>query len=324
MIRIFYHKNNNIEKTDHLGLLVNIPKEDLLWVDLQFPTDEEKKKVETAFKIDFHALKLENELESNARFFETEDWILISSNFITKKENYYENTPCFFYIKDNILITERDADMKSFAETVKKIKRNPKAFKKGGEILEGILDTKVDLDADFLEQLGKDIALTSRNLSVKADTNKEDVLLKISEYQEATTLSRESFMEKQRIVSALLKCNTFENKDRLKILIKDITAMLEYTSYIFERLEYLQNTVLGLINIEQNKAIKIFTIVAVVFMPPTLIASVYGMNFKSMPELDWSFGYPLAIVLIVGSSLLTLYIFKRKKWLWFFTRRLLL
>ena len=315
MVRIFYHKNNSIEKTDHLGLLANIPKEDLLWVDLQFPTVEEKIKVETVFKINFDGLKADNELESNARFYETEDLVLISSNFITKKENYYENTPCFFYVKNNVLITERAADMKSFAETVKKIKRNPKAFKKGGEILEGILETKVDLDADFIEQLAKDIALTSRNLSLKADTNKEDILLKISEYQEATTLSRESFIEKQRIVSALLKCNTFENKERLKILIKDINAMLEYTSFIFMRLEYLQNTVLGLINIEQNRAVKIFTIVAVVFMPPTLIASVYGMNFKSMPELSWSFGYPLAILFIIGSSLLTLFIFKRKKWL---------
>jgi magnesium transporter len=315
MVRIFFHANNSIEKTDNIELLKSIPKEKLLWVDLQFPSNGEKRIVETAFSIDFNELKLENEVESNTRFFETEDWLLISSNFITKKENFFENTPCFFYIHNDVLITERDADMKSFAEIVKKIKRTPKAFKKGGEILEGILETKVDLDADFIEQLAKDIALTSRNLSLKADANKEDILLKISEYQEATTLSRESFIEKQRIVSALLKCNTLENKERLKILIKDINAMLEYTSFIFMRLEYLQNTVLGLINIEQNKAIKIFTIVAVVFMPPTLIASMYGMNFKSMPELNWSFGYPLAILLIVGSSLFTLLIFKRKKWL---------
>src|ERR1700752_4484597 len=176
MIRIFFHKNNLIEKTDHPGLLINIPKEDLLWVDLQFPTDEEKKKVEAAFKINFDELKADNELESNARFYETEDWVLISSNFITKKENFFENTPCFFYIQDHVLITERGADMNSFAETVKKIKRNPKAFKKGGEILEAILKTKFNLDANFLEHLGKDIALTSRNLSLKADVNKEDTL----------------------------------------------------------------------------------------------------------------------------------------------------
>lgn len=315
MIRIFYHKDDAIQKTDELNSLDIIPCEHFFWIDLQFPTDDEKKKVESLFKINFEELKAENELESNTRFYETEDLVLISSNFITRKENYYENTPVFFYLLDHLLITERNADLASFAETVKKIKRNPKAFKNGSEILEGILETKVDLDADFIEQLAKGIASTGRSLSLRTTYDQAEVLLKISEYQEATTLSRESFIEKQRIVSALLKCNSFKNKERLKILIKDINAMLEYTSFIFMRLEYLQNTLLGLINIEQNKAIKIFTIVAVVFMPPTLIASIYGMNFKFMPELTWTYGYPLIILLIIGSSLLTLFIFKRKKWL---------
>ncbi len=91
--------------------------------------------------------------------------------------------------------------------------------------------------------------------------------------------------------------------------------MLEYTNFIFMRLEFLQNTVLGLIDIDQNKTTKIFTIVAVVFMPPTLIASIYGMNFHRMPELNWEFGYPLAISLIVASSLITLLLFKLKKWI---------
>jgi magnesium transporter len=91
--------------------------------------------------------------------------------------------------------------------------------------------------------------------------------------------------------------------------------MLDYTAFIFQRLEYLQNTVLGLINIEQNKAIKIFTIVAVIFMPPTLIASIHGMNFKYMPELHLRYGYPIALLFITSSSLLTLFIFKKKKWL---------
>ncbi len=137
----------------------------------------------------------------------------------------------------------------------------------------------------------------------------------MSEYQEATTLSRESFIDKQRVVSSLMKTNVFKNTERFKILMKDINAMLEYTNFIFMRLEFLQNTILGLLNIDQNKTIKIFTIVAVIFMPPTLIASIHGMNFEYMPELKWEYGYPLAIVFIIGSSLLTLFIFKWKKWL---------
>lgn len=315
MLRVFYHSENEMSKAEGISCFEQLPFEKLFWVDLQFPTENEIRKVETIFKIDFAALKLENEMESNARFYESEGLIFISANFITVKENFFESTPVYLYLLKNVLITERFADLTTFSETEKKIKRNRKAFENGSDVLEGILETKFDVDADFIEHIAREIATVSRSLSLKTTIDKEAILLKISEYQESTTLSRESFIDKQRVVSALLKSTVFENKDRFKILMKDINAMLDYTSFIFVRLEYLQNTVLGLINIEQNKAIKIFTIVAVIFMPPTLIASIHGMNFKYMPELDLPYGYPLALLFIISSSLLTLFIFKKKKWL---------
>lgn len=98
-------------------------------------------------------------------------------------------------------------------------------------------------------------------------------------------------------------------------MIKDINSLIDYTTFNFERLDYLQNTFLGLLNIEQNKVIKIFTIMSVIFLPPTLIASIYGMNFRFMPELQWEFGYPFAVFLMVFSALLPLFIFKKKGWL---------
>lgn len=315
MLQVFYYKDNEICKASGIHCFENILLDKIFWIDMQFATEEEKIKIESIYKINFSDLKSENELESNARFYEAEDLVFISANFITMKENHFESTPVFLYLLSNVLVTERQAELVTFNETIKKMTRNKKAFQNGSDVLEGILETKFDLDADFIEHIAKEIAIVSRSLSLKTTSNKEELLLKISEYQESTTLSRESFIDKQRVVSALLKSNIFENKERYRILIQDINGMLEYCSFIFQRLEYLQNTILGLINIDQNKTIKIFTIVAVVFMPPTLIASIYGMNFKSMPELDWSLGYPLAILLIIGSSILTLLIFKRKKWL---------
>jgi magnesium transporter len=104
-------------------------------------------------------------------------------------------------------------------------------------------------------------------------------------------------------------------KERLRIIIKDVNSLLQHTEFSFERLEYLQNTFLGLVNIEQNKVIKIFTVVTVIFMPPTLIASIYGMNFAVMPELRWTYGYVLAIFLMIASSMAFLWLFKRKRWL---------
>jgi magnesium transporter len=101
----------------------------------------------------------------------------------------------------------------------------------------------------------------------------------------------------------------------MQIIIEDINSLIEHTNFLFTRLDYLQESFMGMINIDQNKIIKIFTIVSVVFMPPTLIASIYGMNFKFMPELSWKIGYPIAILLIILSSLTTLFIFKKRKWL---------
>lgn len=315
MLKIYYQSETEIGTQVGCGCFESIAPEKIFWVDLLQATNEELKLVQKVYEVDFEKLKAENVLESNARFYEADDLAFISANFISVNSNQFESSPVFLYLLGDVLITEREAELTSFTETIKKIKRNRKLFKIGDDVLEGILEVKVEVDSDYIEQIAKEIAAISRKLSLKEQVDKESLLLKVSEYQEATTLSRESFIDKQRVVSSLMKTNVFKNTERFKILMKDINAMLEYTNFIFMRLEFLQNTILGLLNIDQNKTIKIFTIVAVIFMPPTLIASIHGMNFKYMPELNLSYGYPLALFFIVSSSLLTLFIFKWKKWL---------
>ena len=145
----------------------------------------------------------------------------------------------------------------------------------------------------------------------------EEILIQIKNLQEKVTILRQNIMDKQRVISNLLKCDFFpeELQPRLTMVIKDINSLFEYTRFGFDRLDYLQDTFLGLVNIEQNKIIKIFTVVNVIFLPPTLIASMYGMNFKNMPELDWQLGYPFSIGLMVVFTLIVLLIFRLKKWL---------
>lgn len=316
MVSIYHYKDADIQRSEGKECIKDIDCDKIFWIDLQSPSADELRKIETTFNFDRAQLQAENLLENNARVYEAEELVFISANFITINQGNFESTPVFLYLLDNnILITERNAELMSFDETIKKMYRNKKAFRTGSDVLEGILETKVDVDSDFIEHLAREIATLSRKLSIHHGGDKEQMLYKISDLQESTTLSRESFIDKQRVVSALLKCDVLRNKERFRMLIKDINSMLEYTSFIFMRLEFLQNTVLGLIDIDQNKTTKIFTIVAVIFMPPTLIASIYGMNFHSMPELHWSFGYPMAIGLIIASSLLTLLLFKMKKWI---------
>jgi magnesium transporter len=145
----------------------------------------------------------------------------------------------------------------------------------------------------------------------------EDLLVGIAQLQENVMLLHETITEKQRVASSLMRVPEFNRiqNERLTIILKDIASLLQHSQFSSERLEFLQNTFLGLVNIEQNQVIKIFTVVTVVFMPPTLIASIYGMNFDFMPELSWVAGYPLAIALMIASSLIFLWYFRRKKWL---------
>jgi magnesium transporter len=128
---------------------------------------------------------------------------------------------------------------------------------------------------------------------------------------------RENITDKQRILSSLLKSQNYKNelKSELQVMIKDVRSLVEYTQFNFERLEYLQNIFLGVLSIEQNKVIKIFTIVNVVFLPPTLIASIYGMNFDILPELHWEYGYLFSLGLMILSSITPIYIFKKKGWI---------
>ncbi len=317
MIRQFFLTNNELQwEKNPTDLSLKTDKR-VVWVDLQSPTDEERSKVEKLYKVEFFTPQEAAEIESSSRFFEDGDGFEANSSFVVYSDQSHITRQVSFILKNNILFTLRNADLKAFAETVRKIK----TFKKGSatnafQIWLLIIETQTDNDADFIEHLTRITNTVSRQL-VKEKSIEEETLLRIAELQENTILIRESIVDKQRLVSSLLKSSVVEEPEmiRLRIIIKDINSLLQHTQFSFERLEYLQNTFLGLVNIEQNQVIKIFTVVTVVFMPPTLIASLYGMNFTFMPELKWFLGYPFAILLMIVSSVAFLWYFKQKKWL---------
>lgn len=129
---------------------------------------------------------------------------------------------------------------------------------------------------------------------------------------------RENVVDKQRVISSMIRSDGWfsdAEQQRLRTLIKDIGSLIDHTNFIFERLEFLQNTYLGLIDLEQNRIVKIFTVVSLVFLPPTLLASIWGMNFDAMPEMHWKYGYAFALAMMVLSSALTVWVFRRKNWL---------
>lgn len=316
MIRIFQTKDYQQEKIFSLKEATIL--EDVIWVDLQNPTSEEIQDVEKTYNINFPTKQQQEEIETSSRYLERPDLIQVNSTFINliTQAQKIEESEISFIITDKILFSLRYTDSKIFEETIKRIKRSPSAFLAPAKIFIALFESRIDHDADLIEAMTKRTAEIARKIKYNQNLD-EEIIFRINECQELTMSLREALFDKQRVTSSLHRNEDLMegNHKRLRTIIKDINSLIEHANFNFARLEYLQNSFLGLINLEQNKVIKIFTLASLVFMPPTLIASLYGMNFKSMPELDWGFGYPLAISVMALSSAITIWIFKRKKWL---------
>jgi len=311
-VKLFYHQDGIVRLSRSLDFLKSNPIQNFLWIDLNDVDEEVENELEDFLKIYIQEEEEMIEIEMSSRYIETNDTLVVNSNFLLSN---FETDPVSFILKNNILVTVRGEELSSFHETVKKISANPKNYPTGAHVLVALLETRVEFDADMIENMTQKITQLSNSLTLQeAD---EELLSEIKNLQEKTMLLRENIIDKQRTVSSMLRSEFIpaELQSKLTIIIKDINSLLEHIKFSFDRLDYLQDTFLGYVNIEQNKIIKIFTIVSVIFMPPTLIASIYGMNFSFMPELDKKWGYPAAILFMVLSSLLILYYFKKRKWL---------
>ncbi len=312
MINYFSLKNDRVVKEKGS----KFSKQNIIWVDLINATDEEILHVEKTFNVDLFTKLERKEIETSSKYIETIDEIKINLNFISvnNNNNNYFAEPVSFIIKNKTLITQREQEYKAFEEMYKKLELN--LVHDGDDIYIQILDLRIDLDADIIELITDKITAINKELTGENQIHK-NLLLKITALQETTIIIRENIVEKHRVISAMMKSKIFPKEDfeTMKIMLEDVNSLLEHTGFNFERLEFLQDSFLGLVNMEQNRIIKIFTVVTVIFLPPTLIASVYGMNFDFMPELKWKIGYPLAVVMMILSSVFTLLFFKKKKWL---------
>ena len=312
-LRLFYHENGKLKISKTIDTLKKVNLKDLIWIDLNDVSEEIETELEQFLKIYIQEDEEIEEIEMSSRFMQTEDSIVANSNFLLEN---FTLEPVSFILKNGILVSVRGTELNSFNETIKKIYANTSNYPTGYHVLVTLLETRVEYDADMIEEVTDQITALSKTLNTEADLD-QDILIRIKDMQEKVMIIRQNIMDKQRVVSNLLK-STLLPKDliqRLTIIIKDINSLFEYIRFGFDRLDYLQDTFLGLVNIQQNRIIKIFTVVSVIFMPPTLIASLYGMNFKIMPELNWEYGYPFSIALMMGFSGAVLLYFRRKKWL---------
>ena len=310
---------------------------DAVWIDLVEPTADEESRVEGVLGIDIPTREELAEIEASSRLYQEDGAVFMTANLIRRGDNDEpESSPVTFIVKDNTLITVRYHHPQAFPAYVKRAVRPQSTPMNGWGILISLLEAVVDRAADHLERAGQIVDETSkktfgakRTLSgvhkqnPRKGVNLQELIENIGEEGDFVSKMRESLVSigravafMQAIVDQMRDSKEMkENKVRIKTLQRDIVSLTDHASFLSGKISFLLDAVLGLISIEQNGIIKIFSVAAVVFLPPTLVASIYGMNFAFMPELQWQLGYPFALGLMVLSAVLPYYYFKGKGWL---------
>lgn len=315
MVSIFYRSGGQIVLSQTISDFSVLKLEDVVWIDLFSPSGDEKRAAESFLDTEIQSRARAEEIESSSRFSETATAIFANTNFLIPGPEEYAMEAVSFTIVGNVLTTLRDVPLRSFTELQRKMQALPRLFPNGYWVFVSIMDQRVDLDADMIELLSKEIAQYSKRVNQQEDIN-EDFLLDINQLQDNTMIVRENIVDKQRLISNMMKSDKYpsELEPRFNVLLQDISSLINHSNFSFERLEYLQDTVVGLINLEQNNIMKIFTLISLLLMPPTLVASFYGMNVAlPLSEKPWSWMLILGFMLL--SLAVILFLFKRRKML---------
>ena len=289
MITIYLKQYNKIIRNAEPELLDNLGYDDILWIDLMAPSIKEQKAVENFMEESLQTKQQVEEIESTSKYSETENSIISNTNFFLPAGDTFTVEPVSFIISnEGVLVSVRNSESRTFRETEKRLQMNYRSYSTGYHIFITLLEVRIDFDADLVEFVSKQVAALSKAIILKSERFPNDVY------------------------------------PRLQLMLKDVNSLINHADFSFQRLDYIQDSALGLINIEQNEIVKIFSIAAVIFLPATLIASIYGMNFKAIPELEWVWevnghvipvGYIFALFLMIFISCFTFWFFKFKKWL---------
>ncbi len=314
---------------------VEYPLENLervIWIDLLSPTHEEETQLETRLEIDIPTREEMNVIEISSRLYiENGAAVMIASLPARADTDEPEMGPVTFVLAAGKLITVRYHEPRSFQTFPQRAAKAPLGCNDGDAVFLALLEAIIDRVADILERLGGDIDKLSRDVfqHQTGDTNDkprgkgsafQPILQGVGRKGDMISKIRESLLSLERVIGFLMQPDIphksgRDDKERLNTIWRDAHALTDHASFLSQKINFLLDATLGMISIEQNSIIKIFSVAAVIFLPPTLIASIYGMNFDVMPELHWLFGYPFALVLMVLSAGLAIWYFKRKGWL---------
>ena len=333
MIKAYRYLGNRLEPIacDELPSTLEGASTDIVWIDVDTPTAEEDRQVEKLLGISLPTRDEMEAIEVSARLYQEDSAEFMTLTAVVRIDTEEpEMTPVTFVLKGNTLLTLRYAEPKAFANYLSRAQKPGAVPCSGGElIMMALIEALCDRLADALENVGRDIDGVSRTVFRRKPGDKplsntgdlQAIIEKVGRDGDLLTKVRESLVSINRVLTYHTtldgndKQRVKEARARSRVLYRDVVALTDQATFLSSKINFLLDATLGFINLQQNQIIKIFSVAAVIFLPPTLVASIYGMNFKHLPELDWQFGYLWAIALMIISAILPYYYFKRRGWL---------
>lgn len=325
MLRVF-SPGNDVLITDVIAADATLPAS-AVWIDLVSPTREEELFIERATGIEVPTREEMNEIEASSRLYQENGAIYMTATLATgiMKENA-ETHAVSFILTPVHLITLRYTEVLSFDRFSNHVERSPTLCGSSSMAMIGILNAVVDRLADSIQHIGRDVDAISRQAFKRVRTNEQQrisnlalqsLLVRLGSAQDALSKARESAVSLSRALGflAFAMPKSANLGQHVKTQMRDLASLTDHASYMGNNITFLLDAALGLISIEQNAVLKIFSVSAIVFMPPTLVAGIYGMNFDLMPELHWHMGYPWALGLMLLSAILPYAFFRWRGWM---------
>ena len=320
MINVFVLQNGRLSQVN-IDTREDLERATPIWVDLTDPSDEERDWVRSIYGVTLPDEDEVKDIEASARYYEADNGDLhLRSDFLLEEDEGESRvvTVAFILAKDMLFSMHND-DLPVFRLVRMRARSRPGSIGDFKDVLLDLYATDVEYSADALEGVYQNLEEVSRSVLQKefSDADAAESLSAMAREEDLNGRIRRNMMDTRRAVSFMMRGRLLnaEQFDEARQILRDIESLDGHTAFLFEKINFLMDATVGFININQNKIIKIFSVASVVFLPPTLIASIYGMNFRILPELDWSFGYPFAIVLMVASAITPFWYFRKRGWL---------
>ena len=298
-----------------------------IWVDLDEPTVEEKQWIKQTYALSIPDDAIDDDIEESARFYQEDNGEMhIRSDFLIYDDENPRGVRVAFILKQDdsavgsgILFSIHDEDVPVFRLLRMRARRLPGLIEDSKDVLLALFDADAEYSADTLEEIYDQLDAVSRRVlsgDVTDDTAGK-VLSAIARDDHMSGRIRRNVMDTRRAVSFMMRARMLnaEQFEEARQILRDLDSLDSHTAFLFDKINFLMDATVGFININQNKIIKIFSVASVALLPPTLIASLYGMNFRFMPETQWKFGYPMALVLMACSAIIPMLYFRKRGWL---------